>query len=95
MTIYGEPAEPDELGARPITSLHVKCSLRLREFGRPGFAASDCCGVGASSGVQMPDGSVMWRCSDHEALRWVREDPARGGDAMIGRVHTHIVTRSS
>lgn len=92
---YAEVAQPGDKGARPISSLDVLCSLRLRNFGRPGFAASDCCRAAATSGVRLPDGAVMWRCPDHEGLRWVREDPARGADAMTGPVVTHVVTRSS
>ena len=97
MAVYGNACEPEDGGAQAIVDLHVKCSLRVRNLGAPGFAASDCCGHPGVSAVQMPDGDFMWRCGDpdHEGLRWLHDDPARGAHAMIGPVVTHIVTRSS
>lgn len=52
-----------------IADLHVKCALQVRNFGAPGFAQSDCCGRPAVSGVDMRNGSVMWRCESHEGIR--------------------------
>lgn len=89
MTTYGEKATAADPDAKPISVLFVNCSLRLRNFGQPGAAASDNCNHLADSGVELDNGNIMWRCARHRGIRSIH--PA----ADLGPVHTHIIVRSS
>lgn len=51
-----------------IRDLYVICSLRMQHFDRGTVAMSDCCRRNAETGVQHPDGSVLWRCRTHEGM---------------------------
>lgn len=55
-----------------VGDLHVKCSLRVRNFGVPGIAMSDCCAKPATHAVEMENGSKMWRCFDHREVREIK-----------------------
>lgn len=64
--IASDPGDPE---ARTVASLFVNCSLRLRNFDSPGFAASDTCQQPADSGVELASGNIMWRCLRHRGMR--------------------------
>lgn len=88
MRLYGEPSEPQQVGSRPITELFVRCSLRVRHLGEPGWAASDNCGKHADSAVDMGGGNYHWRCMEHRGV------VAIDGD-HDGVIITHVITRPS
>lgn len=58
-----------------VRELDVKCSLRMRNHDSWGWAASDNCNRPATSAVEMPDGSRMWRCTKHEGVRSMQTGP--------------------
>lgn len=82
------PAGPGDPDAKPIADLFVNCSLQLRNFDRPGLAASDTCQQPADTAVELPSGNIMWRCPRHRGMRTLTI-----GD--VGKVHTYIIIRSS
>ena len=52
-----------------VVDLHVRCSLKVRNFDAPGLTGSDTCGAQARYAVEMENGSKMWRCAEHKNLR--------------------------
>lgn len=55
-----------QLVTKKISDMYVECSLQTHNFREPGVAMSDCCRRRATAAVVMPNGSKMWRCSEHK-----------------------------
>ncbi len=51
-----------------VANLYMQCTLRVRNLDSPGWAASDNCGMLASTAVRMPDDYLYWRCGAHEGI---------------------------
>ena len=51
-----------------VANLYKVCSLRTRNMNDFGSAASDNCGMVASSAVRDAYGSLWWRCGAHRAI---------------------------
>ena len=57
-----------------VSSLFVRCSLKVRCLNQPGYAASDSCGHMADTAVQTPSGTLLWRCPQHRGVLYVAGD---------------------
>lgn len=57
---------------KAVSDMHVKCSLDVRSAAlrkrQPGFALSDACRQPATSAVETPHGSKLYRCDDHRGI---------------------------
>lgn len=72
---------------RYIPNMYVECGLRVRNFGAPGLAQSDCCSERATSAVETPSGMKLWRCTKHKGLRSAGIDDYA---LEFGKVHYYV-----
>ena len=83
----------------PVSSLHVRCSLKVRCLGEQGYAMSDSCGDMAYYAVEMPSGELLWRCPEHRNVRWHEADRRTAdvypGEDRLGPSHAEVPRSSS
>ena len=83
----------------PVSSLHVRCGIRVRCLDQPGWAASDSCGYIAYYAVEMPSGNRLYRCTEHRDERWLLADrltaQVYAGESRIGPTYTMVYRKTS